>query len=178
MARFLALLAALTLLKATTASRAPPGGLCQNHWTDTDINPHTPGMGSVAASDIDTCCSVCSSPEWWTKGCRFYTLSKGRCWFKQTNYSVVKSPGKVSGQALSQAPPPPPPPAWPKRGPVGVWTKIGPWGIGDDIAGKGEAGTLADAASPWGNPKVIYTGGRNNGAHTPTRSHMHTWWPE
>ena len=152
------------LLAGAAAMGASPPGYCNNAMTDTDIDPHTPGMGSIAASNIDTCCSVCSSPEWWSKGCRFYTLSKGRCWFKQTNYSVVKSPGKLSGQATSQAPPPPPPPPWPKRGPVGDWTKVGPWGIGDDIEGKGEAGTLADAVSPSGNPKVIYTGGRNNGA--------------
>ena len=43
-------------------------------------------------------------------------------------------------------------------------TNVGPWGIGDSIDGKGEAGTLADAVSPAGNPKIIYTGGRNNGA--------------
>lgn len=131
---------------------------------DMDIDPHTPGMGSIAASTIDACCATCSSPGWWSKGCRFYTLSKGRCWFKQTNYSVVPSPGKISGQAIKQAPAPPPPPPWPKHGPVGDWTKVGPWGIGDDFQGKGEAGTLADAVSPAGNPKVIYTGGRNNGA--------------
>ena len=28
----------------------------------------------------------------------------------------------------------------------------------------GEAGTLATAASPAGNPKLIYAGGKNNGA--------------
>ena len=119
----------------------------------------------MSSPPADRKCAYPLSPaEWWSKGCRFYTLSKGRCWFKQTNYSVVKSPGKISGQALAQAPPPPPPPPWPKRGPVGDWTKVGPWGIGDDVEGKGEAGTLADAASPAGNPKIIYSGGRNNGA--------------
>jgi hypothetical protein len=155
------------VLLAVAASRAAagsPGGFCDNTMTDIDIDPHTPGMGSIAASTIDKCCTVCSSPEWWSKGCRFYTLSKGRCWFKQTNYSVVKSPGHVSGRAISQAPPPPPPPPWPKHGPVGDWTNVGPWGIGDDFKGQGEAGTLADAASPAGNPNVIYSGGRNNGA--------------
>ena len=159
-----ALLPMLVLGAACSGWATGAPGYCQTPMTDVDIDPHTPGMGSVAASSIDSCCSVCSSPEWWSKGCRFYTLSKGRCWFKQTNYSVVKSPGKISGQALAQAPAPPPPPPWPKRGPVGDWTKVGPWGIGDDIEGKGEAGTLADAVSPAGNPKVIYAGGRNNGA--------------
>ena len=131
-----------------------------------DIDPHTPGLGHVAASSIDKCCELCSSPAWWTKGCRYYTLSKGQCWFKANNASVAKSPGKVSGHATAQIvpPAPPPPPPWPKKGTTGDWKKVGPWGIGDDIQGKGEAGTLADAVSPAGNPKVIYTGGRNNGA--------------
>ena len=50
--------------------------------SDVDIDPHTPGLGHVAASSIDKCCELCSSPAWWTKGCRFYTLSKGQCWFR------------------------------------------------------------------------------------------------
>ena len=33
-----------------------------------------------------------------------------------------------------------------------------------DKTNKGESGTLADAASPLSNPKIIYTGGANNGA--------------
>jgi len=137
-----------------------------NVFQDIDIDPHTPGLGHVAANSIDDCCTLCSSPEWWSKGCRFYTLSKGNCWFKASNASIVKSPGKVSGHASTQVvPPAPPPPApWPKIGTSGNWTAIGPWGIGDDIDGKGEAGTLADAVSPWGNPRIIYSGGRNNGA--------------
>lgn len=141
----------------------PPTGQC-NVLADVDIDPHTPGLGSVGGSDIAACCAVCSSPAWWARGCRFYTLSKGRCWLKATNASVVKRPGTSSGHAVTQAAPPPPPPPWPKKGTTGEWTKIGPWGIGDSIDNQGEAGTLADAVSPAGNPKVIYTGGRNNGA--------------
>ena len=159
----MSLLHALLLGPLVAGEAPPPMGACTT-MVDVDIDPHTPGMGSQAAGSIEECCATCSSPSWWAKGCRFYTLSRGRCWFKQTNSSVVKSPGKVSGQATSEAAPPPPPPPWPKRGPVGDWDKIGPWGIGDDVEGKGEAGTLADAVSPSGNPKVIYTGGRNNGA--------------
>ena len=122
-------------------------------------DPHTPGLGHVAASSIDTCCTLCSSPEWWAKGCRFYTLSKGQCWLKANNASVVKSPGKISGHATAQVVPPPPPPLapWPKKGTTGDWTKVGPWGIGDDVEASGEAGTLADAVSPASNPRVIYT---------------------
>ena len=44
------------------------------------------------------------------------------------------------------------------------WEKLGPRNIGDAVNGQGYAGTLADAASPLSNPKLIYTGGHNNGA--------------
>ena len=88
---------------------------------------------------------------------------------------MVKSPGKISGHATAQIVPPAPPPlpSWPKKGTTGDWKKVGPWGIGDDIEGKGEAGTLADAVSPAGNPKVIYTGGRNNGASSGLETSLH-----
>ena len=157
---------ALFLLAAAaseaSAGTGPANPSCKS-IEGVDIDPHTPGLGSVGGSSIAECCAACSSATWWAKGCRFYTLSKGKCWLKATNSSVVKTPGKTSGQALAQAAPPPPPP-WPKKGPIGDWTTIGPWGIGDSIDGQGEAGTLADAVSPAGNPKVIYAGGRNNGA--------------
>lgn len=149
------------LLFAYLASAA--SDLTCNVFQDVDINPHTPGLGHIGASNIAECCAACSSPEWWVRGCRFYTLSKGQCWFKATNGSVFKSPGKISGHTTAQVVPPAPPP-WPPHSTTGDWTKIGPWGIGDDVEGKGEAGTLADAVSPWGNPSIIYTGGRNNGA--------------
>jgi len=38
------------------------------------------------------------------------------------------------------------------------WERVGPRNIFDDDHGNGEAGTLADAASPAGRPHVIYTG--------------------
>ena len=41
--------------------------------------------------------------------------------------------------------------------------KTGPWNIFDDKDVKGEAGTLANAASPAANPDLIYAGGQNNG---------------
>lgn len=44
-----------------------------------------------------------------------------------------------------------------------TWDRIGPWNIFDDKDGKGESGTVACAASPAGNPNVIYAGGQNNG---------------
>ena len=40
----------------------------------------------------------------------------------------------------------------------------GPWNLFNDKDGKGEAGTLANAASPAANPMLIYAGGHNNGA--------------
>ena len=45
-----------------------------------------------------------------------------------------------------------------------TWEHVGPRNIFNDAGGHGEAGTLADAASPAANPKLIYTGGSNNGA--------------
>ena len=47
------------------------------------------------------------SAAWWSRGCRFSTLSKGRCWFKADNATVVPSPGKISVEATSAAPPSP-----------------------------------------------------------------------
>ena len=44
------------------------------------------------------------------------------------------------------------------------WEHVGPRNIFDDENMNGEAGTLADAASPAANPDLIYAGGRNNGA--------------
>ena len=44
------------------------------------------------------------------------------------------------------------------------WEHVGPRNIFDDEDMNGEAGTLADAASPAANPDLIYAGGRNNGA--------------
>lgn len=49
-------------------------------------------------------------------------------------------------------------------GASGSWEYVGPWNIGDDVTGHGESGTLADAVSPASNPKLIFTGGQNNGA--------------
>ena len=45
-----------------------------------------------------------------------------------------------------------------------AWEHLGPRNIFDDDSGRGEAGTVADAASPVSNPSIIYTGGKNNGA--------------
>lgn len=122
-------------------------GMCET-YQDIDIDPHTPGLGHVPGIDIATCCDTCTSPAWWGRGCRFYTLSKGNCWLKADNGSMVKTPGYLSGRALKAAPPPPPPPPPPPRGKTGDWIKVGPIGIGDDINASGEAGTLADAVSP------------------------------
>ena len=50
-----------------------------------DINPHTAGIGWAPSDNVDKCCALCRSPTWWAKGCRFSTLSRGRCWFKGDN---------------------------------------------------------------------------------------------
>jgi len=50
------------------------------------------------------------------------------------------------------------PPAAPKS-----WERIGPFNIFDDKDLQGEAGTLANAASPAANHDLIYAGGHNNG---------------
>ena len=60
-------------------------------------------------------------------------------------------------------PPPPPAPAPPPPAAGTPWGHVGPWNIFDDKDNKGEAGTLAAAASPEKNPNLIYTGGHNNG---------------
>lgn len=49
-------------------------------------------------------------------------------------------------------------------GAANPWERVGPRNIFDDDLNRGEAGTLADAASPASNPSLIYSGGRNNGA--------------
>jgi len=46
----------------------------------------------------------------------------------------------------------------------GDWDHLGPWNILDDKDGKGEAGTIASAASSAAQPNIIYAGGSNNGA--------------
>jgi hypothetical protein len=133
---------------------------------DVDINPHTAGLGSVPARTIDSCCDVCRSPAWWARGCRFSTLSRGRCWLKSNNATVAPSPGKTSVQCTAVAPPPPPPPLPPPpppKGTTGPWHLLGPKNVGDDIYNHGEAGTLCDAVSPASNPNLIWAGGQNNG---------------
>ena len=66
-------------------------------------------------------------------------------------------------------PPAPPAPFTPMPAPAAPpatgtpWEHVGPWNIFDDKDNKGEAGTLAAAASPKANPNIIYAGGHNNG---------------
>jgi hypothetical protein len=145
---------------AFSGSEPPAGSQCGAPLKDVDINPHTPGLGSAPGSSIERCCALCSSSTWWARGCRFSTLSRGLCWFKANNQSVVASPGKWSVESTAQAAPPPGPPPATHR----PWTSIGPWNIGDDVYGHGEAGTIAPAVSPAANPNVMYMGGNNNAA--------------
>ena len=78
----------------------------------------------------------------------------------------VKGSCFVPAPAPKPVPPPPPlppaPPAPPKSGTS--WEDIGPKNIGDDVNGRGEAGTIAAAVSPISNPNLMYMGGENNAA--------------
>ena len=38
--------------------------------TDTDINPHTAGLGNIPGASIGQCCEACASALWWGRGCR------------------------------------------------------------------------------------------------------------
>ena len=161
----MAMMSILLIFAATVAASPPaiaPPACSVLH--DVDVNPHTPGLGHVAAATIADCCAICRSQAWWARGCRFGTLSRGACWLKADNKTVVRAPGKMSVGCGSQAPPPPLPPPLPPKGNTGPWEKLGPWNIGDDVEGNGEAGTLADAVSPASNPLLMYAGGQNNGA--------------
>eukprot|EP00964_Phaeocystis_antarctica_P085064 scaffold53672_cov59-Phaeocystis_antarctica.AAC.2 len=50
---------------ALLAFSGPSGGpTCGAPLAETDVNPHTPGLGSAAGSSIDQCCALCSSSNW------------------------------------------------------------------------------------------------------------------
>ena len=105
------LFAALSLLGMPSAAASPSCTI----YNDTDINPHTAGLGSIPGAAIGTCCDACASAEWQAKGCRFFTLSIGQCWFKASADTKVPAPGKISGgvplvPTPPPAPTPPPPP--------------------------------------------------------------------
>ena len=68
---------------------------------DTDINPHTSGLGSAPGTSAEECCALCSSAEWAAKGCQFWTLSRNTCWFKSAVHTKLSSPGKISGQVFT-----------------------------------------------------------------------------
>ena len=71
---------------------------------------------------------------------------------------TCSTPPPSPGPPPTPSPPTPPPPV------TGTpWGHVGPWNIFDDKDNKGEAGTLAAAASPKANPNLIYAGGHNNG---------------
>ena len=99
----------------------------------------------------------------------------GRCpAFIQFITQVIKvgppAPAPLPNFTCTGQPPAPPTPAPPPTPPAPAppatgtpWEHVGPWNIFDDKDNKGEAGTLAAAASPKANPNIIYTGGHNNG---------------
>ena len=78
-------------------------------------------------------------------------------------------PGTIANLSYISGPSPPPQPPAPPSPPApppgqDLWEHVGPRNIFDDVENRGEAGTLADAASPKLHPNIIYTGGKNNGA--------------
>ena len=99
----------------------------------------------------------------------------GRCpAFIQFITQVIKvgppAPAPMPNFTCTGQPPAPPTPAPPPTPPAPAppatgtpWEHVGPWNIFDDKDNKGEAGTLAAAASPKANPNIIYAGGHNNG---------------
>ena len=149
------------------ATFAPPGGPFACAWSE-----NCPTLGTPAF------CVDCSKPKQPngqpSEQCK--ALS-GRCpSFIQFYTEVVKiGPGPhpplpnftCSTPPPSPGPgPPPPPPSPPAPPPPATgtpWEPVGPWNIGDSKDNKGEAGTLAAAASPAANPNIIYAGGHNNG---------------
>jgi sialate O-acetylesterase len=98
-----------------TAASLQQGCLLMN---DTDINPHTPGLGNVAASSALECCTLCASTAWAAKGCAYFTYSKANCWFKSNADTKVPSQGKTSGHIGAGLPTPPPTPPTPPTPPL------------------------------------------------------------
>ena len=87
-------------------------GQCIELFNDTDINPHTAGLGNIPADSASTCCTACASAEWAARGCQYFTLSLGQCWFKATADIKVSAAGKVSGRVkVAPTPAPVPTPA-------------------------------------------------------------------
>jgi hypothetical protein len=80
---------------------------------NTDINPHTAGLGNVPRSNAGECCTLCASPMWINQGCRFFVFSRGQCWFKTNADNKVPTPGKMSGRITGPFPTPPPTPPTP-----------------------------------------------------------------
>jgi hypothetical protein len=90
-------MAAQLLLLVVPALALMSGSSC-NLMNNTDINPHTAGLGDIPGANVSDCCAGCASPQWLAKGCRFFTLSRGRCWFKATADIKIQATGKMSGQ--------------------------------------------------------------------------------
>jgi hypothetical protein len=109
-------------------------------------------LDSGVASAAD-CCALCGKHE----ACVAWDYNvqpPHECWLKDNTRGRTYNPLRASG--LKTAPPPPPTAG-------GAWDRIGPWNIFNDKDLRGEAGTLACAASPKAHPEVIYAGGQNNG---------------
>jgi lysophospholipase L1-like esterase len=109
-----AMLAALLVAVALPAAVAAPATTCSAaaYLNNTDFHDGQ-GLGNGPGKDAADCCAQCSSAAWAAKGCKFFTLSMGTCWFKKDDSGRRYIAGAVSG-GISGAPLGPPPPAPPK----------------------------------------------------------------
>ena len=116
--------------------------------------------------DAEILCRLSRETEWYMRGVEGHVPGihpvhheSHQGWTART---AAAAQFHVQGHPAPPAPAPTPPaPAPPATGTP--WEHVGPWNIFDDKDNKGEAGTLAAAASPKANPNIIYTGGHNNG---------------
>ena len=68
------------------------------------------GLGSAAGKSPADCCAQCGAGNMAAKGCKFFTLSQGTCWFKKDDSGRRYIQGAVSGSVAGPMPGPPPPP--------------------------------------------------------------------
>jgi hypothetical protein len=85
-------------------------------------------LGNAPGKDGMDCCAQCSSPAWADKGCKFFTLSMGTCWFKKDDsgrrYIAGAVSGGISGAPLGPPPPPPPKATCPDPNKINIASSI------------------------------------------------------
>ena len=98
---------------AAAVSPAAPAEVCNAtaFLQNTDFHDGQ-GLGSALGATPADCCAACSNPAWAAKGCKFFTLSQGVCWFKKDDSGRRYIAGAVSGGVAGTplGPPPAPPP--------------------------------------------------------------------